>query len=384
MTRFAHISDTHLGYCQYHLKAREEDFYEAFKEAVDKIIEEDVDFLIHSGDLVNRYRSHPKPLKIAADQFKRLKNHDIPTYIVPGNHDIARKSGALPVQSVLSDFTYTLMGGGKRIFKVHDDIFIGGVLYLPATYSKVLKKRITRLTEKARNYDTRILILHQGIRRFSEFDYQLTWNDLPWDVFDYIAMGHVHKRIRVETGKGILAYPGSTEMWKRDEMKGYQKHGKGFYVVDLDPTPPKVKTVDLESIRPFRQEEIKKEEMNDTLERIVEEANKQEKRPVIFLTVTGLQGRHKVEYYTRVIEEKLEDVTLKYQVDFDFSEKARKKTRKEKKNRREILSEYFEGEEEAKFAYELLDTLITEDIEAGKEKAENFFQDRYGGEEFGN
>ncbi|NIQ04757.1 MAG: DNA repair exonuclease, partial [Candidatus Korarchaeota archaeon] len=167
MTRFAHISDTHLGYRQYHLKAREEDFYEAFKEAVDKIIEEDVDFLIHSGDLVNRYRSHPKPLKIAADQFKRLKNHDIPTYIVPGNHDIARKSGALPVQSVLSDFTYTLMGGGKRIFKVHDDIFIGGVLYLPATYSKVLKKRITRLTEKARNYDTRILILHQGIRRFS-------------------------------------------------------------------------------------------------------------------------------------------------------------------------------------------------------------------------
>ena len=48
--KFAHLADTHLGYRQYGLFEREKDFYEVFDKVIDKIIEEKVDFVVHSGD----------------------------------------------------------------------------------------------------------------------------------------------------------------------------------------------------------------------------------------------------------------------------------------------------------------------------------------------
>ena len=52
--KFAHISDTHLGQRQYHLPEREQDIYDALKQAINRIIEEKVDFVIFSGDIFDR------------------------------------------------------------------------------------------------------------------------------------------------------------------------------------------------------------------------------------------------------------------------------------------------------------------------------------------
>ena len=65
MDKFAHIGDTHLGYRQYNLEQREQDFYDAFNRAIDRIIEEKVDFVIHSGDLFNDGRPTIRSLKVA-------------------------------------------------------------------------------------------------------------------------------------------------------------------------------------------------------------------------------------------------------------------------------------------------------------------------------
>ena len=46
--KFAHLADTHLGYRQFGLLEREKDFYEVFDKIIDRIIEEKVDFVIHS------------------------------------------------------------------------------------------------------------------------------------------------------------------------------------------------------------------------------------------------------------------------------------------------------------------------------------------------
>ena len=40
-TKIAHLADTHLGYRQYGLLEREEDFYDAFNKIIDDIIEKD-------------------------------------------------------------------------------------------------------------------------------------------------------------------------------------------------------------------------------------------------------------------------------------------------------------------------------------------------------
>ena len=72
MVKFAHISDTHLGYRQYNLEDREFDFYESFNETIDKILEERVDFVIHTGDLFEHYRPKVEALIQAMNGFKRL------------------------------------------------------------------------------------------------------------------------------------------------------------------------------------------------------------------------------------------------------------------------------------------------------------------------
>ncbi|MDL0138757.1 metallophosphoesterase, partial [Halobacterium salinarum] len=51
MVRLLHTSDTHLGYRQYHLDERRQDFADAFAEVVSAGIQHDVDAVVHAGDL---------------------------------------------------------------------------------------------------------------------------------------------------------------------------------------------------------------------------------------------------------------------------------------------------------------------------------------------
>ena len=41
--QFAHLADTHMGYRQYGLVERENDFFEVFEQAIDEIISEKPD-----------------------------------------------------------------------------------------------------------------------------------------------------------------------------------------------------------------------------------------------------------------------------------------------------------------------------------------------------
>lgn len=71
--KFAHLADTHLGYRQFGLLEREKDFYEVFDKIIDKIIEEKVDFVIHSGDLFDSARPSPSALLAFQKGLLKLK-----------------------------------------------------------------------------------------------------------------------------------------------------------------------------------------------------------------------------------------------------------------------------------------------------------------------
>ena len=51
--RFVHLSDSHLGYRQYGLKRRLKDWTRATQEIVNYAVKNEVDFVLHSGDLFN-------------------------------------------------------------------------------------------------------------------------------------------------------------------------------------------------------------------------------------------------------------------------------------------------------------------------------------------
>ena len=85
--KFAHLADLHLGaYKELKMRALSE---KAFALAINKILEEKVDFVVISGDLFNTSLPSVDNLKDATLKLKLLKDNNIPIYIIAGSHDFS-------------------------------------------------------------------------------------------------------------------------------------------------------------------------------------------------------------------------------------------------------------------------------------------------------
>ena len=86
------MADTHLGFRQLHRvndagrNEREQDVYDAFEQAISKVIEIAPDAVVHSGDLFDSYHPSSAALRIALDGFRRVREAGIPIVVIAGNH----------------------------------------------------------------------------------------------------------------------------------------------------------------------------------------------------------------------------------------------------------------------------------------------------------
>lgn len=92
-----HISDTHLGKRQYGSDTRREDFARAFQKAVDIAVEEEVDAVIHSGDLFDSRSPPLGELKRCINITNKLDDAGIPFRAIVGNHDRKRSDQWLDI-----------------------------------------------------------------------------------------------------------------------------------------------------------------------------------------------------------------------------------------------------------------------------------------------
>ena len=247
--KFAHLADTHLGYRQFGLYEREKDFYEVFEKITDKIIEEKVDFVIHSGDLFDNSRPSPLALLTFQKCLIKLKNANIPVYAIAGNHDSVLRKGAIPPQVLFKKFGLKVISPINTNY-MYEDVFIAGLPYYSSSQYKNLKNKLSDLSKKAANHEKSILVLHQGIDKYFNLQYELEIGDVP-DNFTYYAMGHLHNFINDDFGEGKLVYPGSSEVWKTSELEDYRKNGKGFVIVDLDGKKPSIDRIKIDIPREF-------------------------------------------------------------------------------------------------------------------------------------
>ena len=80
--RFAHIADTHIRNLKYHFEYRE-----VFKQLYKSLKEENVDYIIHCGDIAHtKTQISPEFVDLCRDFFENLASI-APTYIILGNHD---------------------------------------------------------------------------------------------------------------------------------------------------------------------------------------------------------------------------------------------------------------------------------------------------------
>lgn len=87
MTTLLHLSDTHLGNRQYGSDVRKEDMAEAFEQAVDIAVDENVDAVIHTGDLFDSRTPSLPEVTRCIRILRKLEEADIPFYGIVGNHD---------------------------------------------------------------------------------------------------------------------------------------------------------------------------------------------------------------------------------------------------------------------------------------------------------
>jgi exonuclease SbcD len=85
--RFLHMADCHLGYRQYNLKERFNDFGRAFHHVINVAIEQKVDFVLLAGDLFHKRAIDALTLNQAIHALERLRDARIPCIAVQGNHE---------------------------------------------------------------------------------------------------------------------------------------------------------------------------------------------------------------------------------------------------------------------------------------------------------
>ena len=234
MPRFMHFSDTHLGNREYMMDLREEDFYEAFNEAVDIALEERVDFIIHSGDLFDTWGPSNRALSELKDSMLRLKEKGIRTYMVMGDHDRPRRTD-YPAASIFDFLGLTLMGADDldTLYIEDSDTFIAGISNMKGSRRDSLPQMYARADLLAKEHRNSILISHQGVSGYTHpEDVQIQEIDLPGS-FAYLAFGHVHVS-SYRARPTPFSYAGSTEINSASEIEPFLRDGKSVNIVDVD------------------------------------------------------------------------------------------------------------------------------------------------------
>lgn len=219
MLKFIHMSDSHLGFSDLDavndegVNVRESDFYDAFTQSVDIIIQEKPDFVLHTGDLFHRASPSNRSLIFAAKELQRITNAGIPFYMIAGNHDYPKMITTAPIHELL------LMNDKIKVF--YDEKYSvseepGYILHmLPHINNEEEFKAATEeIKIKRENEKPEILAMHLSIGDFhmeelGERVFPPEKSGVLRD-FNYVAMGHWHRFKKMEK-YGNVWYAGSTE-----------------------------------------------------------------------------------------------------------------------------------------------------------------------------
>ncbi|MGA9387837.1 MAG: DNA repair exonuclease [Candidatus Bathyarchaeia archaeon] len=374
MVRLAHLADTHLGYKQYNLEEREKDIYDALEEIGDKILEEHADIVVHSGDLFDSPRPTPQAY-FAFKKFLKKLDGKVKFFAVLGDHDRPKSRGVAP--HVLFDDQVQVLGVSanaehQSVNVGGQDVLVAGLSSLSRAYRVVLVEELKKLGALQLDGKVGVLVLHEGIDKFFPFGSELSLDEVPRN-FCYVAMGHLHARIKASFGEGELAYPGSSEIIRKDEISGWRKLGKGFYIVDLEGDDVEVRDVNLECIRPQIEAKLNCAHFEKELGDVVRLTEGMAKLPILHVRVEGKdidrQGVH------QALTEALADRTLAFRQEVvEEAELSLPELKPGSFYVNQVVRDYFKDENVAELAMEMLKHLRYGDTDEAKKVADEYFR----------
>jgi len=245
--KLAHLADLHLGFRQFERQTprggnqREVDVADAFRRAVDDLLEQRPDLIVVAGDVFHSVRPTNPAILFFFQQLQRLRVGlpDTAIVIIAGNHDTPRSAETGTILRLYETLGVDIVVDAARRLtfpKLDCSVF--------AVPHQALVQADRPALRPERGTTHNVLLLHgevEGIldtdRTFAEYGgATLSRTDLGAAQWDYVALGHYHVAHEVAANAwyaGSLDYV-STNPW--GELADERRHklpGKGYLLADL-------------------------------------------------------------------------------------------------------------------------------------------------------
>lgn len=235
------LADTHLGFDlptrpRIERRRRGHDFLANYATALRPALDGAVDLVVHGGDVFNRSRVAPSLAYQAFEPLRRVADHGVPVYVVPGNHE----RGRLP-HLRFAQHPRIHVFDRPRTF-VTD---VRGIRVALAGFPSERDEVRTRFNALAQETacqsvaaDVRLLCLHQCVEgamvgpanfTFTTGADVIRGSEIP-SGYTAVLSGHIHRHqvlthdLRRRPLAAPVLYPGSierTSIAEADEEKGY-------------------------------------------------------------------------------------------------------------------------------------------------------------------
>ena len=204
--KFLHVADIHLGFEQYGVRERFNDFSRTFLWLMNFAKEQEVDFVVLAGDLFHKRTVDPLAMRVA---IHGLSLPGCPVIAIEGNHEKAYFTDQKSWVDFL-DETGSLHLLDRSCIEI-DGVRFCGMKYAGATADEEARKFLGDIKD---DRCFTILLLHAGLEGQLAYAGKLTNETLQMmNQIDYLALGHIHKPYIV----GKAYNPGSPETVSADE-----------------------------------------------------------------------------------------------------------------------------------------------------------------------
>jgi exonuclease SbcD len=278
--RILHFADLHLGMETYGgidpatgLSTRLIDVLKALDQVVEYAVENSVDLVLFCGDAYKNRDPSQTQQREFAKRLRRLSDNGIPVFLLVGNHDLPNAVGRANAVEIFDTLSVNQIYVGNRpdIYKISTGQGVVQIVALPWLKRSALLSReesknlsIEQANDLMQEMMTRRLLamvsdLDPNLPSFmvghvsvstakpgSERsmvmgrDPVLLLGNVAVPAFDYVALGHVHRRQVLQESPPVV-YAGSLERFDF----GDEGEDKGFYVIGVE-TKDKEKRVSYE------------------------------------------------------------------------------------------------------------------------------------------
>ncbi|MBM6613412.1 metallophosphoesterase [Desemzia sp. RIT804] len=242
MVQFIHAADLHLdspfkgikGLPVFIWEAIYQSTFQALTHLVDLAIEKQVDFICLAGDIYDGEDRSVKAQAYLKKEMVRLKEVNIPVYLIHGNHDFKEQDG---LQLDMPDNVHIFQEVVETAY--YETAKQERIALTGFSYNKrwINERKIADYPARSSTADYHIGLLH-GYQEgnSSEHDKYAPFSlpELRSKHYDYWALGHIHKR-QVLSEHPLMVYSGNTQGRNRTESGT-----KGCYLVTLENKTEKI------------------------------------------------------------------------------------------------------------------------------------------------